>query len=164
MPQLADDCGGGGKGGGGAGGPDCMCDSGGGGGGGGPPPADSGGGGGGGGGHSAGRGGGGGGMVLMALMLLAVSGATDWRRLVQPAAVAAALPMSPRQCGHVVNLVTLVLRSSRCRSSRVSSSVARCTRFSAVSQIRSLIGSLGSMRSRCCSTLRNGIACGVSVT
>ena len=71
--------------------------------------------------------------------------------------------MSPRQWGHV-NFWTLLARNSRTESSRFSSKVARCTRVSAVSQITSLMASFGSMRSKCCNMLRNGMPCGVSAT
>lgn len=73
------------------------------------------------------------------------------------------LEMSPRQCGQV-NFWMLGVRNSRVESSRFSSNVARCTSVSAVSQMISLIASLGSIRSKCCKILRNGISCGVSAT
>lgn len=73
------------------------------------------------------------------------------------------LEMSPRQCGQV-NFCMLGVRNKRVESSRFSSSVARCTNVSAVSQIISLMASLGSIRSKCCKILRNGISCGVSAT
>lgn len=73
------------------------------------------------------------------------------------------LVASPRQCGHE-NFCTLGERSSLTESSWLSRSVARCTNFSVVSQITSLIASLGSIRNKCCSMLRNGTSCGVSAT
>lgn len=73
------------------------------------------------------------------------------------------LVLSPRQWGHV-NFCTLGARSKRVESSRFSSNVARCTSVSVVSQMISLIGSFGSIRSKCCKMLRNGISCGVSAT
>lgn len=87
--------------------------------------------------------------------LVGVCGASDCFRF--------GLEMSPRQCGQV-NFWMLGVRNSRVESSRFSSNVARCTNVSAVSQMISLIGSLGSMRSKCCKILRNGISCGVSAT
>lgn len=84
-----------------------------------------------------------------------VFGAIDCLRL--------GLDASPRQWGHV-NFCTLGARSKRVESSRFSSSVARCTSVSVVSQIMSLMASFGSMRSKCCKILRNGISCGVSAT
>lgn len=59
---------------------------------------------------------------------------------------------------------TLGERRSRVASCRDSSSVARCTRVSAVSHTMSLTASFGSIRNRCCRMLRNGISCGVSLT
>lgn len=73
------------------------------------------------------------------------------------------LEMSPRQWGQV-NFWMLGVRNRRVESSRFSSNVARCTSVSAVSQMISLIASLGSIRSKCCKILRNGISCGVSAT
>lgn len=73
------------------------------------------------------------------------------------------LEMSPRQWGQV-NFWMLGVRNKRVESSRFSSNVARCTSVSAVSQMISLIASLGSIRSKCCKILRNGISCGVSAT
>lgn len=67
------------------------------------------------------------------------------------------LDASPRQWGHA-NFWTLGARKSRVESSRFSSNVARWTSVSVVSQIMSLIGSFGSIRSRCCRILRNGIS------
>lgn len=67
------------------------------------------------------------------------------------------------QCAHW-NFCTLGVRSKRTESSRFSKSVARCTSFSVVSQMMSLIASFGSMRNKCCRILRNGISCGVSAT
>lgn len=49
-------------------------------------------------------------------------------------------------------------------SSLCSRSVARCIKRSAVSHIISLIGSLGSILSRCCRIRRNGTSWGVSAT
>lgn len=66
-------------------------------------------------------------------------------------------------CVHV-NFCTLGVRSKRVESSRFSKRVERCTSFSVVSQIMSLIASFGSMRNKCCKILRNGISCGVSAT
>lgn len=63
-----------------------------------------------------------------------------------------------------VRTCTLGARSNLAASSLDSSSVARCTSVSAVSHTISLTGSFGSMRSRCCRTLRNGISWGVSAT
>lgn len=73
------------------------------------------------------------------------------------------LAMSIRQCGHE-NFCTLGALSSLVESSRFSSSVARWTSVSAVSQMMSLIASFGSMLNKCCKIFRNGISCGVSAT
>ena len=54
--------------------------------------------------------------------------------------------------------------SSLWESSLFSRRVARCTNLSAVSQIRSLTGSFGSIRKRCCKMLKKGISWGVSNT
>lgn len=59
---------------------------------------------------------------------------------------------------------TLGALSSLAASSRFSRSVARWTSRSAVSHIISLTASLGSILSKCCSMLKNGISCGVSAT
>lgn len=53
-------------------------------------------------------------------------------------------------------------RSNLDASCLLSKRVARWTRVSAVSQMMSLIASLGSILSRCCRILRNGISWGVS--
>lgn len=84
-----------------------------------------------------------------------VTGAIDCFRL--------GLEISLRQCEQV-NFCTLGVRNKRVESSRFSSSVARCTSVSAQSHIISLIASFGSIRSKCCNMLKNGISCGVSAT
>lgn len=67
------------------------------------------------------------------------------------------LEISLRQCEHV-NFCTLGVRNKRVESSRFSNSVARCTSVSAQSHIISLIASFGSIRSKCCRMLKNGIS------
>lgn len=127
------------------------------------------GGGGGGGGAKLGGGGGGGGagapgmdggvgmwfVLLLVLFGPGVWGPTDGLRV--------GLVISLRQWGQA-NFCMLGERSKRTEASLSSSSVARCTSVSAVSQMMSLIGSFGSICSRCCSMLRNGISCGVPAT
>lgn len=54
--------------------------------------------------------------------------------------------------------------NSRVASSRLSNSVARCTKVSAVSHTISLTASFGSILSKCCRIDRNGISWGVSAT
>jgi len=62
------------------------------------------------------------------------------------------------------DLCWLGARSSFALSALLSMRVARCTRVSAVSQMMSLTGSLGSILSRCCRMERKGISWGVSCT
>lgn len=130
-------------------------------------PGIASGGGGGGGAAGGGGGGSGGAAVFVGLVtllrdelggkwrLFGVCGTTDCLRL--------GLVASVRQFGHV-NFWMLGALRRRTESSLFSRSVARCTSFSAVSHIISLIVSFGSIRKRCWSIFKNGISWGVSAT
>lgn len=136
-------CGKNGAGGTGGGGTPINDGSGGGGGGGGFPASDGGAGGGGG-------GGGGGGDPTSDVGEVTFDGPSDGLRPQQHT-------RSPTSLGWLCPK-TLGVRSRRDASCRFSSSVERCTSVSAVSQIISLTASRGSILSRCCSTLKNGIS------
>lgn len=88
-------------------------------------------------------------LVCDVLKSVDVTGAIDCFRF--------GLEISLRQCEQV-NFCTLGVRNKRVESSRFSNNVARCTSVSAQSHIISLIASFGSIRSKCCKMLKNGIS------